>query len=173
MDGFVIDLIGREARPGDDHGDAGASFIDRAFEVVERSVDGADVSGPSVVVDEDDKCVGGEGNRAIASGVVELVKDVADFLVHCQNHGGVFLAGVGEGGEAWIVKIGGRADGSVWRGEGDVEEEGIRVGVVSIDEVHRTDSEGVGDVVVVGVPRRGGFENGIGERGGDGFTEFA
>ena len=173
MDGFVIGLIGREARPGDDHGDAGASFIDRAFEVVERSVDGTDVSGPSVVVDEDDKRVVGEGDRAIARRVIELVEDGADFLVHCQNHGGVVLTNPGEGGDARVIKIGGRADGSVWRGEGDVEEEGIRVGVVSIDDVYRTDSEGVGDVVVVGVPRSGGFENGIGERGGDGFTEFA
>jgi len=171
--GPVIGLIGRKAGPGHDHGNAGAAFVDRSFEVIERSVDGADVSGSSVIVDEDDEGLVGEGDRAIPGGVIEFVEDVADFLVHRQDHGGVFLTGAGEGGKAWVIEIRGGADGTVWGGEGNVEKKGIVVVVVAIDEVHRSDSEGVGDVVSGGVPGSGGFEDGIGEGGGRGFAKFS
>ena len=52
-------------------------------------------------------------------------------------------------------------DRAVWSSEGNIEEEGIRVGIVPLDEIYGTDSKGIGDIVVVGVPGWSCFENSV------------
>ena len=173
VNGLVVGVIFGKSGTRDDHGDSGAAFIDGSFKIFERSIDGSDAIGAAIVIDENHEGVVSEGDRSVAGRVIEFVENVANFLVHGEDHGGIIFSVVGKAGETWVIDIGRGADGAVRSGEGDVEEEGIGIVVVPVNKIHGSDSKGVGHVVVGGIPGSGCFENGIGKWRSDRLPEFA
>ena len=148
MHGLVIGRSRRCAhpRPSHNHRNPGAPFKGRAFPTAQGRIDRPVPARASVVIEKEDQGVLGKADRSIAGRIIKLFKNAPDLLVHGENHGRILLALATQAGQARIVKVGRWVNGTVRRGEGDIEEEGLRVLVVTSNEINRTLTEGIRDV---------------------------